>query len=89
MSQIELSNNLTVYNHVKLNYLYNWLIGLVGRVFVNCPGDQGSVPDRVIPKTSEMILDTSLLNTHQYKVFIKDKVEQSRERISALPYTSV
>ena len=34
-------------------------------------------------------LDTSLLNTQQYKVRIKSKVEQSRERSSALPYTSV
>ena len=32
-----------------------------------------------------MVLDTSLLNTRQYKVRIKGKVEQSRERSSALP----
>ena len=32
-----------------------------------------------------MVLDTSLLNTQQYKVRIKGKVEQSRERSSALP----
>ena len=32
-----------------------------------------------------MILDTSLLNTQQYKVRIKGKVEQSRERSSAPP----
>ena len=37
----------------------------------------------------EMVLDTSLLNTQQYKVHIKGKVEQSRERSCALPYTSV
>ena len=36
-----------------------------------------------------MVLDTSLLNTQQYKVRIKGKVEQSREKSSALPYTSV
>ena len=35
-----------------------------------------------------MVLDTSLLNTQQYKVRIKGKVEQSRERRSALPYFS-
>ena len=29
-----------------------------------------------------MVLDTSLLNTQQYKVCIKGKVEQSRERSS-------
>ena len=31
-----------------------------------------------------MVLDTSLLNTQQYKVRIKGKVEQYRERSSAL-----
>ena len=36
-----------------------------------------------------MVLDASLINTQQYKVRIKGKVEQSREMSSALPYTSV
>ena len=36
-----------------------------------------------------MVHGTSLLNTQQYKVRIKGKVEQSRERNSALPYNSV
>ena len=31
----------------------------------------------------------ALLNTQQYKVRIKGKVEQSRERSSTLPYTLV
>ena len=65
------------------------IIGLVGRVFTNGLGDQGSVPGRVMPKTLKMELDTSLLNTQHYKVCIKGKVEQSRGRSSALPYTSV
>ena len=60
-----------------------------GRVFANGPGDLGSVPGRVIPKTLKMILDTSLLNTQHYKVRIKGKVDQSWERSSALLYTSV
>ena len=51
--------------------------------------DLGSIPGRVISKTLKMILDTALLNTQQYKVCIKGKVEQSREKSSALPYTSV
>ena len=46
-------------------------------------------PGRVIPKTLKMVLDTSLLNTQQNKVSIKGKVEQSKERRSALPYISV
>ena len=36
-----------------------------------------------------MVLDISLLNTQQYKVCMKGKVEQSREKDSALPYTPV
>ena len=64
-------------------------IGLAVRVFANHPGDLGSIPGRVIPKTQKMVLDASLLNTQHYKVRIKGKVEQSRERISALPYTLV
>ena len=68
---------------------YNAFIGLLSRVFTNGPGDQGSIPDRVIPKTQKMVFDISLLNTQHYKVRIKGKVEQSKERRSALPYTSV
>ncbi len=49
------------------------LIGLVGRVFANGPGDLGSILDHVIPKTLKMVLDTALLNTQQCKVCIKGK----------------
>ena len=47
------------------------------RVFVNGPGDLGSIPGRVIPKTQKMVLDTTLLNNHYYKVRVKGKVEKS------------
>ena len=59
------------------------------RVFANGPGDLGSIPGQVIPKTLKMELDTTLLNTQHYKVRFKGKVEQSREWSSALPYTLV
>ena len=65
------------------------LVGLAGRMFANGLEDLGSIPGRVMPKTLKMVLDTSLLNTQQYKVRIKGKVEQSWERISALPDISV
>ena len=65
----------------------DWLIGWVGRMFANGPGDLGSIPGHVIPKTLKMVLDIALLNTQQYKVRIKGKVEKSRERSSTLPYT--
>ena len=65
------------------------VIGLARRVFANDPGDRGSISGQVIPKTLKVVLDTYLLNTQHYMVRIKDKVEQSRERSSAFPYTSV
>ena len=65
------------------------LIGLVGRVFANGPRDLGSIPGRVIPKTLKMVLDTSLLNIWQYKVCIKGKVEQSKERSSTLGVVAI
>ena len=58
--------------------------GLVGREFANGLGDLCSSPSRVIAKTLKMVLDTSFLITEHYKVRIKGKVEQSRERCSAL-----
>ena len=61
----------------------------MGWEFTNGLGDLGSIPVRVIPKTLKMVLDTSLLNTQWYKVRFKSKVEQSWERSSALPYSSV
>ncbi len=61
----------------------------MGRVFANDLEDLGSIPGRVIPKTLKKVLDTALLNTQQYKVSIKDKVERSRERSSALSHFGV
>ena len=40
-------------------------------------------------KDSKMVLDAALLYTQHYKVGTKDKVEQFRERSSALPYALV
>ena len=64
-------------------------IGLMSWVFANGPGDQGSIPGRVIPKTLKMVLDAALLTSQDYKVRIKSKVYQSTEGSSALPYTSM
>ena len=45
---------------------------------------RGSILGRVIPKTKKNG-DAALLNTQHYK----DKVEQSREWSSAIPFTSM
>ena len=60
---------------MKSSILLYRLISQVGRVFANGLGDLGSIPGRVMPKTLKMVLDTSLLNTRQYKVRIDGKVE--------------
>ena len=59
------------------------------KVFTNSPGDISSIPGRVIPNTQKMVLDAALLNTQHYKVRIKGKVEQSKEKGSTLPYNSM
>ena len=46
---------------------------------------RSSITGRVIPKTQNMVLDTTLLNTQHYKVRIKGKVEESRN--CTFPYT--
>ena len=75
---------------LKLTFTYKKPdIDKIVRVFANGPGDLGSIPVRVIPKTLKKVLDASLLNTQHYKVRIKGKVEQSRESSNALSYTAV
>ena len=49
----------------------------------------GSIPGQVRPKTQKMVLGAAFHYTQHYKVWIKGKEEQSGERSSALPYTSV
>ena len=46
-------------------------------------GRPGFNPRSSYTKDLKMVLDISLLNTQHYKVRIKDKVEQSGEKISA------
>ena len=80
---IPIKDNLIVYKQmINIKQLFTGSLAS----WVEC---SPMVPGRVIPKTLKMVLDTSLLNTQQYKVRIKDKVEQSRERSSALSYIPV
>ena len=93
---IHLANGILVYRDLMsrlakdLFFILMLLILLRSeQVIANGPGDLGSIRGHVIPKTLKMALDTSLLNTQQYKVCIDGKVEKYRERSSALPYTLV
>ena len=61
----------------------------MGRGFANGQGDLGSIPGRVIAKTLKIVLDTSLLNTQQYKVRIKSKMEKSGKGVAPSPRLSV
>ena len=60
-------------------------IGLVVRVFVNGPGDLGSIPGRVIPKIQKMVLDSSLTDTQHYKVLIKEKLSNPGKGVAPSP----
>ena len=59
------------------------------RVAVSISYDDNDYTTGTSIKTQKMVLDAALLNTLHYKVRIKGKVEQSRERSSALPYIAI
>ena len=66
---------------ILVTYLYN-------RVFTSGLGNQGSITSRIIPKTHKIILDTSLLNTGYYKVWIKGKWNNPEKPFLTLQYSS-
>ena len=69
----------------KIKVLWDWGIGLMGRVFVNGPVAWGSIPGCSHTKDSKIGTWFHLA----YKLRIKGKVEQSSEWSSALPFVSV
>ena len=64
----------------------SWIIGEHSTHLANGTGFN---PKSSHTKDSKTVLDASLLNTQHYKLRIKDKMEQSRKRRIALPYTLV
>ena len=84
--RIYLSVSVTIYLSI---YLYKQIYIYIFFFFFNGPGDLGSILGRVKSKIKKMVLDASLPNTQHYKARFKGKVEQSRERSSALPYALV
>ena len=71
----------SIYVHFCICWAYSILISKSERcmcyVCANSPGNCGSIPGWIIPKTQKMVLDAALLNTEHYKVWINSKVEQS------------
>ena len=77
-------NELVIQNSsTEYIYIYIYSQKVINSILNNGSGNRGSV------MAQKGVLDISLLNTQHYKVRFKGKVEQSRERSSALPYTSV
>ena len=82
-------HNFPIYTSLHIYVSVYCPTDLVGGVFTSSPGDWGSIPGWVILKTQKIILEAILPNTQRYKVWIKGKMEQSRERSSTLSYTLV
>ena len=55
------------------------------RVSTNGLGDLGSIPGQVIPKTQNVVLDASLLNTQHYNSQIKGKRRNSEKLVASSP----
>ena len=73
------ADDIYIYIHIcRLN-------GQMSRVFANGLGDLDSIPGRVIPKILKMVLDTSLLNTRQYKVLSRVKWSNPEKGIALSP----
>ena len=72
--------------HICLFLFYLFVLS----VFVNGPADQGLIPGWAIPKTQNLVLDASLLNTQYYKVRIKGKWSNQEKEVvpSPTPWSS-
>ena len=80
-----LQSNTDSFICTKLNSFKYCYITQMVLVFTDGLGYRGSIPGRVIPKTQKILLNATLLNTQHYKVRIKGKIKQSRERSRAFP----
>ena len=78
-----------VIHSISVTIQYKEISVSVGRVFANGPRDLGLIPGHVIPKTLKMVLDTSLLNTQQYKVCIKVKWSNPGKGVASPLHLSV
>ena len=79
--------NPTIFPAAMVKYWANLgLIGLMCTLFANGPGDKGSIPGRVIPKTQKMVPDAALLNTQGIWMF-KELISMSKIGLLLVAYT--
>ena len=88
-SSLSLSLSLSLYIYIYIYIIYSGSLvkWIECSPMIRETRDQSQVAS--YQRFKKILLDTSLLNTQQYKLHIKGKEEQSRKRCSALPYTSV
>ena len=65
--------------------MYKPAIGLMSRMSFNGPGNQGSIPGRVMLKTQKMALDAALLNIQHYKHGSKIKSNNPGNGVAPFP----
>ena len=66
-----------------------YVFGQACRMFTKGSREWILITHQIIPKTQKLVLNTSLLDTLHYKVCIKDKMDQFREKSCPHPYTFV
>ena len=67
----------------------NRSICIEAKVFTNGPGDQSSIPGRVIPDTKKILLDAFWFNIHYYKVRNKGKWNNLGKGVTHLLHVGV
>ena len=72
--------DISAYVYIYIYIYIYWCVYIITLIwehirkgFTNGPGDRGSIPGWVIPKTQKIVLDDSLLNTQHWKVQTKGK----------------
>ena len=68
-----------------IEHYSNWHIGLVSRVFANGPGDQGSIPSCVIPKTLKLYLIPPCLTLSNIRYISRVKWSNPGKRVVLSP----
>ena len=66
-------------------YIYKQPISIMVWVFTNGPGDLGSIPGRVIPKTQKIVIDAFSLNTYPWSILYNTKWNNPGKGVAPSP----